>query len=465
MNETEQTNPKAGTTFKLKDTKGVEHTYTYHSSKYGWLEENRPLGATETSRITTEWRNAGGINNVITAPKTYGKDNNLTWDDKEKVYRDKKTGQIATVDESNAATQKWHQDNLDKVQSVGNKINKGTTAIGNLVTGIADAVDTFKRGNGTRTFIDPTAKYDRANAELMREQSADLQQSAQRNLQIANRDERAEADKDAAAIAASQYQQKMSQIKGVAGGGAAALASMNTQIADPNVHRQRADQAHAKGTEQRQEANALQQQSMDARAIADDKDYRAMLNTKQAEEAHRLSTLSSRPQADNTKVNDLQKENNDNTKPPEDTVPKQKDNNIPGQKFSVYDLQQAFTLLGGKMPSGDPSKITAEGVQAAREYLISQFGSEPGTYDYESPKSNLGTNKAHQYMQQMRDLYMEGLDKNKNVKTTVAATTLKKGTDGIIQDTNGDGVIDEKDNLGSDKNIKHIIKAVNRRFL
>lgn len=467
-NQNTNQTPKHGTTFKFKDAKGTEHTYSYNSS-YGWVENNRPISNADNAKVTQAWQQAGGVNNP--PPKTYGDKGQFIWDAEEKKYKNKDTGEFATIDEAKAADAKYHDDNVKQVQGVAKSVNKGINAVGNFVSDFTHAIDSFKKhDNGVRTFIDPTAKYDRANAELMREQSADLQSSAQRNLQIANRDERAEADKDAAAIAAGNYQQTMSQISGAAGGGAAAIASMNTQTADPNVHRARADAAHAKGTEQRQEANVLQQQSMDARAIADDKDYRAMLNSKQAAEAQKLSEgPMGRWGSGMEDIEDDTGEGDDTTfsGKKEDSKPKVDDNKIPGQQFNVYELQEAFTKLGGKKftSSNDPSKLTPEGVEAAKKYLISKYGSDPGTYDYTSRKSGLGTNAAHQYMQKMRGLYWEGLDKNKNVKTTVKATTMKKGMDGTLTDKNGDGVIDKKDIDGSDKNIKHIISAINRRFI
>ena len=131
----------------------------------------------------------------------------------------------------------------DKLQNHATKANAeqvgkvaGTlAAAGGAMAGSAAAV---------RNAADPTSDYSRASADMKKQISGRQQADAQRNYQVASRDERKEADKDAAAQAASQYQQTMSQISGAAGGGAAALAAMNVQKGDPNQHRQRADAAH-----------------------------------------------------------------------------------------------------------------------------------------------------------------------------------------------------------------------------
>ena len=131
----------------------------------------------------------------------------------------------------------------DKLQIHATKANAeqvgkvaGTlAAAGGAMAGSAAAV---------RNAADPTSDYSRASADMKKQISGRQQADAQRNYQVASRDERKEADKDAAAQAASQYQQTMAQISGAAGGGAAALAAMNVQKGDPNQHRQRADAAH-----------------------------------------------------------------------------------------------------------------------------------------------------------------------------------------------------------------------------
>ena len=151
-------------------------------------------------------------------------------------------------------------------KETANQVGKaaGTlAAAGGAMAGSAAAV---------RNAADPNSALSRDNARIVREQAARQQGDAQRNYQIASRDEHKEADKDAAAQASSQYQQTMSQISGAAGGGAAALAAMNVQKGDPNQHRQRADETHKTATALSDAADANKQQANRHEAEANDAD-------------------------------------------------------------------------------------------------------------------------------------------------------------------------------------------------
>ena len=151
-------------------------------------------------------------------------------------------------------------------KETANQIGKaaGTlAAAGGAMAGSAAAV---------RNAADPNSGLSRDNARIVREQAARQQGDAQRNYQIASRDEHKEADKDAAAQASSQYQQTMAQISGAAGGGAAALAAMNVQKGDPNQHRQRADEAHKTATALMDASDANRQQANRHEAEANDAD-------------------------------------------------------------------------------------------------------------------------------------------------------------------------------------------------
>lgn len=151
-------------------------------------------------------------------------------------------------------------------KETANQVGKaaGTlAAAGGAMAGSAAAV---------RNAADPNSGLSRDNARIVREQAARQQGDAQRNYQIASRDEHKEADKDAAAQASSQYQQTMAQISGAAGGGAAALAAMNVQKGDPNQHRQRADEAHKTATALMDASDANRQQANRHEAEANDAD-------------------------------------------------------------------------------------------------------------------------------------------------------------------------------------------------
>ena len=151
-------------------------------------------------------------------------------------------------------------------KETANQIGKaaGTlAAAGGAMAGSAAAV---------RNAADPNSALSRDNARILREQAARQQGDAQRNYQIASRDEHKEADKDAAAQASSQYQQTMAQISGAAGGGAAALAAMNVQKGDPNQHRQRADESHKTATALSDASDANKQAANRQEAEANDAD-------------------------------------------------------------------------------------------------------------------------------------------------------------------------------------------------
>lgn len=150
----------------------------------------------------------------------------------------------------------------ETAEQVG-KVAGTLAAAGGAMAGSAAAV---------RNATDPNSGLSRDNARIVREQAARQQGDAQRNYQIASRDEHKEADKDAAAQASSQYQQTMAQISGAAGGGAAALAAMNVQKGDPNQHRQRADETHKTATALMDAADANRQQANRHEAEANDAD-------------------------------------------------------------------------------------------------------------------------------------------------------------------------------------------------
>ena len=143
------------------------------------------------------------------------------------------------------------------------KVAGTLAAAGGAMAGSAAAV---------RNAADPNSGLARDNARILREQAGRQQGDAQRNYQVASRDEHKEADKDAAAQASSQYQQTMAQISGAAGGGAAALAAMNVQKGDPNQHRQRADEAHKTATALSDAADANKQAANRQEAEANDAD-------------------------------------------------------------------------------------------------------------------------------------------------------------------------------------------------
>lgn len=185
--------------------------------------------------------------------------------------RQQTTAQQTTTQQTTTPAQQKVAAATDKLQKNATKATAeqvgkaaGTlAAAGGAMAGSAAAV---------RNAADPNSALSRDNARILREQAARQQGDAQRNYQIASRDEHKEADKDAAAQASSQYQQTMAQISGAAGGGAAALAAMNVQKGDPNQHRQRADESHKTATALSDASDANKQAANRQEAEANDTD-------------------------------------------------------------------------------------------------------------------------------------------------------------------------------------------------
>lgn len=112
----------------------------------------------------------------------------------------------------------------------------------------------------------------RDQAQVSRDQQQRAATDAQRNYQIAGRDERVEGSKDAAASAAAAHTQKMQQLSGAAGGGAAALASQSVQDPSASIaqHRARADQAHMVGAQHQTTAEGAAKDAIAAQVDADE---------------------------------------------------------------------------------------------------------------------------------------------------------------------------------------------------
>ena len=173
-----------------------------------------------------------------------------------------------------AAQQKVQPRNVERAKKLQQSWNKETANQVGKAAGTLAAAGGAMAGSAAavRSAADPNSALSRDNARILREQAARQQGDAQRNYQVASRDEHKEADKDAAAQASSQYQQTMAQISGAAGGGAAALAAMNVQKGDPNQHRQRADETHKTATALSDASDANKQAANRQEAEANDAD-------------------------------------------------------------------------------------------------------------------------------------------------------------------------------------------------
>lgn len=125
-----------------------------------------------------------------------------------------------------------------------------------------------------------TTAPDRASAHLRQQasmhdiQSGDLQKAQQQSQQIADHDYRVEAEKNAAAGAATENAQRVQNLSASAGAGAAAL-NRQVKSADYNTMMNRADTQRDKAVERGKEAWDVRQQAERERAAADKADYAA----------------------------------------------------------------------------------------------------------------------------------------------------------------------------------------------
>lgn len=108
-------------------------------------------------------------------------------------------------------------------------------------------------------------------AEMHDKQAGDEQKNAQQNFQIANRNYRVEAEKNAASQAATENAQKVNNM-GNASAGAAAL-NRGVVAADYNTHMQRSDQQRAEGVKNQREMWGARQTAEEERGAINENNY------------------------------------------------------------------------------------------------------------------------------------------------------------------------------------------------
>lgn len=113
----------------------------------------------------------------------------------------------------------------------------------------------------------PNTEHLQRQAEMHDKQAGDEQKNAQQNFQVANRNYRGEAEKNAVSQAASENAQKLANL-GNAAAGAAAL-ERGVKSADYNTHMQRQDQQRAEGVKNQREMWGSKQTAEEERANAD----------------------------------------------------------------------------------------------------------------------------------------------------------------------------------------------------
>ena len=153
----------------------------------------------------------------------------------------------------------------------------GPTAAQKAQSAVSDTVGTVSTGLGTYLNSklagakDPNSGHARNQAKIHEEQAAQYQKDAQANKQIANRDYRGEAEKNAIANAATENAQKIANMGNVSAGAAAIERTVGT--ADYNTNMQRQDAQRAEGVKNMQNMHDNRSAAEEQRAAADKMDY------------------------------------------------------------------------------------------------------------------------------------------------------------------------------------------------
>ena len=200
-------------------------------------------------------------------------------------------GQTSTGDTTDkTSTGNTDSQNTEGQTSTGDTTNKASTGNtdsqnteGQSSTGSAGGSSGSVSGRSPRSFgmveghgssIDPSGKSQqlRNQAQMHERQAIDEQKNSQANMQVANRDYRVEAEKNAVSQAASENAQKVANM-GNASAGAAAL-ERGVATADYNTYMQRQDQQRAEGVKNQREMWGSKQTAEEERGSANITDYK-----------------------------------------------------------------------------------------------------------------------------------------------------------------------------------------------
>lgn len=231
----------------------------------------------ESSSIYSELNNYADFNTY----HSYKKDQNLPKPENQntegKSSTDSAEGQTSTGD----TTDKASTGNTEGQTSTGSTDSQSTE--GQASTGSAGGSSGSVSGRSPRSFgmveghgssIDPSGKSQqlRNQAQMHERQAIDEQKNSQANMQVANRNYRVEAEKNAVSQAASENAQKVANM-GNASAGAAAL-ERGVATADYNTHMQRQDQQRAEGVKNQREMWGSKQTAEEERGSANITDYK-----------------------------------------------------------------------------------------------------------------------------------------------------------------------------------------------
>ena len=171
-------------------------------------------------------------------------------------------------DEAEAKKKEPPADNTapDSSEIVKKAQNTVSDTVGTVSTGLGAYLNSKLAGAK-----DPNSGHARNQAKIHEEQAAQYQKDAQANKQIANRDYRGEAEKNAIANAATENAQKIANMGNVSAGAAAIERTVGT--ADYNTHMQRKDAQRAEGVKNMQNMHDNRSAAEEQRAAANKMDY------------------------------------------------------------------------------------------------------------------------------------------------------------------------------------------------
>ena len=236
------------------------------------------------------------LGSIENAYKTKTQDINNTyseWKGNDKKHTESDLARAKFIDANfkgdGEAAAKWKEANdaaSAKASAKTEKVNvvkPSASTTGNIGTGTSTGQYKFNGGisNNAATQIantlygnDPSgrSKQLRQQAQLHDIQATDEQKNAQQNFQVANRNARVEADKDAVAASAIKNAQTVNNLAAGTSAGTAAL-NRTVEQGDVAAHRQRADAQRAEGVKNQREMWGARQTAEEERGAANITDY------------------------------------------------------------------------------------------------------------------------------------------------------------------------------------------------
>ena len=328
-----------------------------------------------------------------------------------------------TEQENDNSTEQENDNNTEQE----NVSSNSSVATNSLVNYLAS-----KTPGGTSQ--EPNSIHLRRQSEMHDKQAGDEQKNAQQNFQVANRNYRVEAEKNAASQAAAENAQKVSNM-GNASAGAAAL-ERTVEKADYNTHMQRQDQQRSEGVKNQREMWGARQTAEEERANADkgDHDYlQAQLYNNAA------SSLSMGGVADENKNNSKQPKVN---KEPSTLASQDEKQEINGGNLHVL-----MNYIQGSTKDAD--KYNTPEIQALiKKYGVKPLPKELQTFNHEADK------KIAELYPEFMSAYNKATGRNVSYDNQEDATS-----DEDIKRYQNDAEI-QQSGTGSDSRIKNIISAI-----